>query len=43
MGDASVEVEKDLIEKYNLQNIDVLTTQYLLARIIDMDIQIKKY
>ena len=24
MGDASVEVEKDLIEKYNLQNIDVL-------------------
>ena len=24
MGDAGVEVEKDLIEKYNLQNIDVL-------------------
>ena len=24
MGDASVEVEKDLIEKYNLQNVDVL-------------------
>ena len=24
MGDASVEVEKDLIERYNLQNIDVL-------------------
>ena len=24
MGDAGVEVEEDLIEKYNLQNIDVL-------------------
>ena len=24
MGDASVDVEEDLIEKYNLQNIDVL-------------------
>ena len=24
MGDASVEAEKDLIEKYNLQNVDVL-------------------
>lgn len=24
MGDASIEVEEDLIEKYNLQNIDVL-------------------
>ena len=24
LGDAGVEVEKDLIEKYNLQNIDVL-------------------
>ena len=24
MGDASVEVEKDLIEKYNLNDIDVL-------------------
>ena len=24
MGDASVEVEEDLIEKYNLQDIDVL-------------------
>ena len=24
MGDAGVEVEKDLIEKYNLQNIDIL-------------------
>jgi len=24
MGDAGVEVEQDLIEKYNLQNIDVL-------------------
>lgn len=24
MGDAGVEVEEDMIEKYNLQNIDVL-------------------
>ena len=24
MGDAGIEVEEDLIEKYNLQNIDVL-------------------
>ena len=24
MGDAGVEIEEDLIEKYNLQNIDVL-------------------
>ena len=24
MGDAGLEVEEDLIEKYNLQNIDVL-------------------
>jgi len=24
MGDAGVEVEEDLIEKYNLKNIDVL-------------------
>ena len=28
MGDAGVEVEKDLIEKYNLQNIDVLKVGY---------------
>ena len=28
MGDASVEVEKDLIEKYNLQDIDVLKVRH---------------
>ena len=65
MGDAGVEKEKDILEKYNISNIDVLKIGYhesktsssetlliiqilniqlfVWVRIIDMDIQIKKY
>lgn len=32
MGDAGVEVEEDLIEKYNLENIDVLKVGIMEVR-----------
>ena len=43
MGDAGVEVEEDLIEKYNLQNIDILKVgQEIKVKVQEFDKENKR-